>query len=178
MLRSDSMGTNNSSSSIGTTRVRQFSSNSQQNEMNVVGGRWTLATPVCRCKLYCVLRIAKTPKNYGRTFWGCTNYKGPHDVGCNYFDWFDKVESNQNDFGSQIEEIEKLVDEKNLKMKECDFNLQKKDMKIERQRKKIKKMKEENFTTKKKLKLVTFGCFVLLCLIVMLVAMVWFIIAP
>ena len=69
------MGTNNSSSSIGTTRVRQFSSNSQQNEMNVVGGRWTLATPVCRCKLYCVLRIAKTPKNYGRTFWGCTNYK-------------------------------------------------------------------------------------------------------
>jgi hypothetical protein len=71
-----------------------------------------------------------------------------------------------------------LVDEKNLKMKEYDFNLQKKDMKIERQRKKIKKMKEENFTTKKMLKLVTFGGFVLLSLIVILVAMIWSIIAP
>jgi hypothetical protein len=71
-----------------------------------------------------------------------------------------------------------LVDEKNLKIKECEFKLQKKDMKIGSQRKKIKKMKEEILTTKKTMKLVTFGGFVLLSLIVILVAMIWSIIAP
>jgi hypothetical protein len=71
-----------------------------------------------------------------------------------------------------------LVDEKNLKIKECEFKLQKKDMKIGSQRKKIKKMKEEILTTKKNMKLVTFGGFVLLSLIVILVAMIWSIIAP
>jgi hypothetical protein len=71
-----------------------------------------------------------------------------------------------------------LVDEKNLKIKECEFKLQEKDMKIGSQRKKIKKMKEEILTTKKMLKLVTFGGFVLLSLIVILVAMIWSIIAP
>jgi hypothetical protein len=71
-----------------------------------------------------------------------------------------------------------LVDEKNLKIKECEFKLQEKDMKIGSQRKKIKKMKEEILTTKKTMKLVTFGGFVLLSLIVILVAMIWSIIAP
>jgi hypothetical protein len=71
-----------------------------------------------------------------------------------------------------------LVDEKNLKIKECEFKLQEKDMKIGSQRKKIKKMKEEILTTKRMLKLVTFGGFVLLSLIVILVAMIWSIIAP
>ena len=71
-----------------------------------------------------------------------------------------------------------MVDEKNLKIKECEFKLQKKDMKIGSQRKKIKKMKEEILTTKKNMKLVTFGGFVLLSLIVILVAMIWSIIAP
>jgi hypothetical protein len=71
-----------------------------------------------------------------------------------------------------------LVDEKNLKIKECEFKLQKKDMKIGSQRKKIKKMKEEILTTKKTMKLVTFEGFVLLSLIVILVAMIWSIIAP
>jgi hypothetical protein len=51
-------------------------------------------------------------------------------------------------------------------------------MKIGSQRKKIKKMKEEILTTKRMLKLVTFGGFVLLSLIVILVAMIWSIIAP
>jgi hypothetical protein len=83
-----------------------------------------------------------------------------------------------NDFGPQISELEKLVDEKNLKIKECEFKLQEKDMKIGSQRKKIKKMKEEILTTKKNMKLVTFGGFVLLSLIVILVAMIWSIIAP
>jgi hypothetical protein len=71
-----------------------------------------------------------------------------------------------------------LVDEKNLKIKECEFKLPEKDMKIGSQRKKIKKMKEEILTTKKNMKLVTFGGFVLLSLIVILVAMIWSIIAP
>ncbi|KAK2417181.1 GRF zinc finger / Zinc knuckle protein [Trifolium repens] len=170
---------NNSSSSIGTTsyQSRLPSSHSLQTDMNVVGG-WTVATPFCRCNHYCVLKTAKTRINYGRQFWRCRNYKGPHAVGCNYFDWFDKIESNHNDFGPQISELEKLVDEKNLKIKECEFKLQEKDMKIGSQRKKIKKMKEEILTTKKNMKLVTFGGFVLLSLIVILVAMIWSIIAP
>ncbi|GAU46218.1 hypothetical protein TSUD_374640 [Trifolium subterraneum] len=174
------MATNNSSSSIGSrsSRLRHLSSNSQQNDMNVVGGRWTVATPNCRCEQFCVLRTAKTIPNYGRKFWGCRNYKGPHDIGCNYFDWFDKVESSKNDVGAKIEEIEQLVDEKNFKMKEYDINIKEKDMKIARQRKKIKKLKEDFFTTRKMLKLVSVGYFVLLCLIVILVAMIWSIIAP
>ncbi|GAU49418.1 hypothetical protein TSUD_374370 [Trifolium subterraneum] len=87
------MVANNSSSSIGSrsSRLRHPSSNSQQNDMNVVGGRWTVATPNCRCGQFCVLRTSKTIPNYGRKFWGCRNYKGPHDIGCNYFDWFEKV---------------------------------------------------------------------------------------
>jgi hypothetical protein len=67
---------NNSSSSIGTTlyRSRLPSSHSLHTDMNVVGGRWTVATPFCRCNHYCVLKIAKTRINYGHQFWGCGNY--------------------------------------------------------------------------------------------------------
>jgi predicted neutral ceramidase superfamily lipid hydrolase len=104
--------------------------------------------------------------------------QGPHDIGCNYFDCFDKVESSKNDVGAKIEEIEQLVDEKNFKMKEYDINIKENYMRIARQRKKIKKLKEYFFTTRKMLKLVIVGCFVLLCLIVILVAMIWSIIAP
>ncbi|GAU30453.1 hypothetical protein TSUD_392660 [Trifolium subterraneum] len=135
-----SMATNNSSSSIGrkSSCHRHPSSNLQQKRnMNVVGSRWTIATLACRCDEFRVLRTAKTITNYGHKFWGSRNYKGPHDVGRNYFDWLDKVDSSQNDVGAMIEEIEKLVDEKNLKMKEYNFNQQEKDMKIASQRKKI-----------------------------------------
>ncbi|WJX95113.1 hypothetical protein P8452_76471 [Trifolium repens] len=103
------------------------------------------------------------------------NYKGPHDVGCNYFDWFDNEEVNGKeacveDFDSKIEEIEMLLDEKKLKIKEY-------EVKLAKQKKKIKKMKEEILSATKMLKLVCVGCFLCLCLIVVLVAMIWAILA-
>jgi hypothetical protein len=131
--------------------------------MNVVGG-WTVATPFCRCNHYCVLKTVKTRINYGRQFWGCRNYKVFSDmivvvIFCNCVIFFQLCFLNLfffiykfrdlNDFGPQISELEKLVDEKNLKIKECEFKLQEKDMKIGSQRKKIKKMKEEILTKKK-----------------------------
>jgi hypothetical protein len=59
-----------------------------------------------------------------------------------------------------------LLDEKKLKIKEF-------EVKLAKRKKKIKKMKEEMLSAKKKLKLVCVGCFVCLCLIVVLVAMIW-----
>ncbi|WJX66399.1 Class II abasic (AP) endonuclease [Trifolium repens] len=176
------MAGNNSSNSVGTrSSSRRFHNSSNSQQFCVVGGS-ILSTPTCKCGKLCVLRTAKTLANYERNFWGCRNYKGPHDVGCNYFDWFDNEEVNgkeacAEDFDSKIEKIEMLLDEKKLKIKEYEVKVQDKDMKLAKQKKKIKKMKEEILSARKMLKLVCVGCFVCLCLIVVLVAMIWAILA-
>ncbi|XP_022633807.1 uncharacterized protein LOC111241186 [Vigna radiata var. radiata] len=44
--------------------------------------------PICHCGLRCVMRTAKTVKNRGKQFWGCSKYKsGAEEGGCNYFKW-------------------------------------------------------------------------------------------
>ncbi|KAK2381251.1 DNA topoisomerase 3-alpha [Trifolium repens] len=165
------MAGNNSSNSVGTrSSSRRFHNSSNSHQFSFGGGS-ILSTPTCKCGKFCVVRTSKTLANYGRKFWGCRNYKGLHDVGCNYFDWFDNEEVNGKeacveDFDSKIEEIEMLLDEKKLKIKEF-------EVKLAKRKKKIKKMKEEMLSAKKKLKLVCVGCFVCLCLIVVLVAMIW-----
>ncbi|XP_022632084.1 uncharacterized protein LOC111240742 [Vigna radiata var. radiata] len=47
------------------------------------------AKPTCFCGQNAVFRIARTPKNKGKKFWGCPNFKGGNDelVGCNFFEW-------------------------------------------------------------------------------------------
>ncbi|KAG2407427.1 uncharacterized protein HKW66_Vig0022490 [Vigna angularis] len=45
--------------------------------------------PRCLCGHSAVFRIARTPKNKGKKFWGCPNFKGGSGelVGCNFFKW-------------------------------------------------------------------------------------------
>ncbi|XP_014523178.1 uncharacterized protein LOC106779566 [Vigna radiata var. radiata] len=43
---------------------------------------------ICHCREKTVLRTAKTIKNRGKQFWGCTRYKLGSDNGCNFFRWF------------------------------------------------------------------------------------------
>ncbi|PNX68608.1 GRF zinc finger protein [Trifolium pratense] len=128
------MAGNKSSNSVGTRSSRHRPSSNSH--LLFVRGESVISTPKCRCDTFCVLRTAKTVVNYGRKFWGCRNFKGPHDVGCNYFDWLDNwlgnEEVNENgekeaeieEFDSKIEENEMLVHEKKLKIKEVDFKLQ------------------------------------------------------
>ncbi|QCD78820.1 AP endonuclease 2 [Vigna unguiculata] len=55
-----------------------------------VGGSRSLGSqPLCYCGEKSVLRTAKTVKNRGKQFWGCSKYKsGNEDGGCNYFKWW------------------------------------------------------------------------------------------
>ncbi|XP_052734077.1 uncharacterized protein LOC128196628 [Vigna angularis] len=51
-----------------------------------------LCSPICHCGLRCAMRTAKTLKNRGKQFWGCSKYKsGAEEGGCNYFKWFNDV---------------------------------------------------------------------------------------
>ncbi|KAG2372186.1 uncharacterized protein HKW66_Vig0209460 [Vigna angularis] len=45
--------------------------------------------PTCFCGRPTVFRVARTPKNKGKRFWGCFNFKveGEDFVGCNFFEW-------------------------------------------------------------------------------------------
>ncbi|KAG2394516.1 uncharacterized protein HKW66_Vig0181060 [Vigna angularis] len=45
--------------------------------------------PSCFCGRLVVFRIAKTPKNKSKRFWGCPNFKVRSEdfVGCNFFEW-------------------------------------------------------------------------------------------
>ncbi|XP_022640541.1 uncharacterized protein LOC111242288 [Vigna radiata var. radiata] len=46
--------------------------------------------PTCFCGENAVFRIARTPKNKGRRFWGCPKFKGGSEdcaSGCNFFKW-------------------------------------------------------------------------------------------
>ncbi|BAT78656.1 hypothetical protein VIGAN_02136400 [Vigna angularis var. angularis] len=47
------------------------------------------AKPTCFYGQNAVFRIARTPKNKGKKFWGCPNFKGESEelVGCNFFQW-------------------------------------------------------------------------------------------
>ncbi|XP_022640181.1 uncharacterized protein LOC111242130 [Vigna radiata var. radiata] len=53
------------------------------------GGSRLGAKPSCYCGSKAVFRIAKTPKNKGKRFWGCPHFKGgSEDIGgCNFFKW-------------------------------------------------------------------------------------------
>ncbi|BAU01254.1 hypothetical protein VIGAN_11044800 [Vigna angularis var. angularis] len=46
------------------------------------------SSPICHCGQRSVVRTAKTMKNRGKQFWGCSKYKnGGEDGGCNFFKW-------------------------------------------------------------------------------------------
>jgi peptidoglycan hydrolase CwlO-like protein len=101
--------------------------------------------------------------------------QGIHDVGCNFFIWFDEVEIREaekettlEDLNSKLVEIELLLDDKDAKIKEAELKLHEKDIKIARQRKKINKMKEGMLSTKRIMKILCVGWFVSVGLIVML----------
>ncbi|CAJ2636194.1 unnamed protein product [Trifolium pratense] len=73
-----------------------------------------------------------TSLNFGKKFWGCRNYRNCNDKGCSFFKWFD----------------DDIVDER--------------DLKIERQKKKKLKLKNDLASTRKWLKMsmvFAFVCF-------------------
>ncbi|KOM27522.1 hypothetical protein LR48_Vigan432s002700 [Vigna angularis] len=49
-------------------------------------------SPICYCGQSCVVRTAKTTKNRGKQFWGCSKYKnGGEESGCNFFEWCNDI---------------------------------------------------------------------------------------
>jgi len=78
--------------------------------------------PSCRCGEPTVVRTVTDTlnSNYGKKFWGCSNYRNANDKGCSYF---------------------KLVGE--------DDFIDERELKIEKQSKKIKKLKIELSRTRK-----------------------------
>ncbi|XP_027915999.1 uncharacterized protein LOC114175440 [Vigna unguiculata] len=49
--------------------------------------------PICKCGEVAMLRVARTLKNNGRQFWGCSKFKSAtcsDNVWCNYFKWYDE----------------------------------------------------------------------------------------
>jgi hypothetical protein len=78
--------------------------------------------PSCRCGEPNVVRTVTDSlhRNYGKKFWGCSNYRNANDKGCSYF---------------------KLVGE--------DDFIDERELKIEKQSKKIKKLKTELSRTRK-----------------------------
>ncbi|KOM49891.1 hypothetical protein LR48_Vigan08g071800 [Vigna angularis] len=62
------------------------------------------AKPTCLCGQNAVFRIARTPKNKGKKFWGCPNFKGGSGelVGCNFFKWC--IDEGNEGNGLNVEE--------------------------------------------------------------------------
>jgi len=55
---------------------------------------------ICKCGEVTVLRVAKTSKNNGRQFWGCSKFKSAASsdmVWCNYFKWCDEELYDERD---------------------------------------------------------------------------------
>ncbi|QCE06535.1 hypothetical protein DEO72_LG9g1548 [Vigna unguiculata] len=84
-------------------------------QRSVPSSRTQALRPICDCGEAAVLRIARTPRNVGRKFWGCTNYKSEGGgVCCNFFKWwYEDVDEekeviivNQN---MKIEDLENVV---------------------------------------------------------------------
>jgi len=56
--------------------------------------------PICKCGEVAVLRVARTLKNNGRQFWGCSKFKSAasnDNVWCNYFKWCDEEFCDERD---------------------------------------------------------------------------------
>ncbi|XP_022640842.1 uncharacterized protein LOC111242344 [Vigna radiata var. radiata] len=55
--------------------------------------------PICNCGEMVVVKMARTPKNARRYFWGCRNYKSEAGNGmcCNYFKWCSKKNDDEKD---------------------------------------------------------------------------------
>ncbi|KAG2395662.1 uncharacterized protein HKW66_Vig0069620 [Vigna angularis] len=69
------------------------------------GSVWSYdAKPTCLCGQNAVFRIARTPKNKGKKFWGCPNFKGGSGelVGCNFFKWC--IDEGNEGNGLNVEE--------------------------------------------------------------------------
>ncbi|QCE13471.1 hypothetical protein DEO72_LG11g464 [Vigna unguiculata] len=56
--------------------------------------------PICKCGEVAVFRVARTLKNNGRQFWGCSKFKSAassDNVWCNYFKWCDEELYDERD---------------------------------------------------------------------------------
>ncbi|XP_022640219.1 uncharacterized protein LOC111242143 [Vigna radiata var. radiata] len=55
--------------------------------------------PICKFGEMAVVKMARTPKNSERYFWGCRNYKNEagNAMCCNYFKWCNQENDDERD---------------------------------------------------------------------------------
>jgi len=74
-LQSHYIGMSRSQSSSFTSGYNRGRQSCCSTSCNVGGSTRNGLTPICSCREMASLRMARTPKNISRKFWGCPNYK-------------------------------------------------------------------------------------------------------
>ncbi|XP_014503038.1 uncharacterized protein LOC106763353 [Vigna radiata var. radiata] len=78
----------------------QCSSCSWGSSHGASSSRGMVGSEICYCGELAILRVAKTPKNQGKHFWGCPNYRRSRyeEVrGCNFFKWHIEDNGDERD---------------------------------------------------------------------------------
>ncbi|KAG2692150.1 hypothetical protein I3760_08G039000 [Carya illinoinensis] len=99
--------------------------------------------PMCTCGSPASLRISNTPRNPGRSFFGCSKYNSQGLPHYNYFKWADSDSGHEREKELVKIEINSLRNEEELQKTKAEFQFQQIAKELRRREEEVRKREEE-----------------------------------
>ncbi|KAG7987373.1 hypothetical protein I3843_03G131100 [Carya illinoinensis] len=99
--------------------------------------------PMCTCGSPASLRTSNTPRNPGRSFFGCSKYNSQGLPHCNYFKWADSDSGHEREKELVKIEINSLRNEEELQKTKAEFQFQQIAKELRRREEEVQRREEE-----------------------------------